>query len=397
MRGFKLALLSFRDRTKMNLALLLQISIVLMMINILIGSMNSRSMLSDPYSDALGSKGWFVSYDYFDSNDRVGAMDRFLSSIEGDPEIIKLGQISFYSEQYGKNVGIYVLSDTAFEKLSLPTTSSRAFADHRLLAFTGGTNIRCGDRTSFITSSGAHVENAVITDILTDPTYIPDFDQWQLDADIMMLYKSVSSEQYDSIYMITDFSGAAKMGLTENDYSLQSGAIVYYPNGIDDETYNRVNKRIMGGIECAATDLGDLNAAVQKALREDRNKYMPLAALALLVMLIGTAGAIAVQALDEMKNYAVYYICGSKWHKLVQINLFKVLLLVMGALVINGAAMVILQTNSIAAKLGLAFGRTNFYASVLITIITVISSIVIPVILFRKNEPVEVMRRMKND
>ena len=86
-----------------------------------------------------------------------------------------------------------------------------------------------------------------------------------------------------------------------------------------------------------------------------------------------------------------------KWRRIMLISLCRILLLLTAAAIISGAAMILLQTGSIAAKLGMVFDRKNIYAAAGLAALTVCSSMVMPAVLLRRTSPAEAVRRIKND
>lgn len=197
--------------------------------------------------------------------------------------------------------------------------------------------------------------------------------------------------------MITSMSSAKSFGFNDSEIFMHETVIAYYPEHIDDAAFERMTDAFRKNFNVAFTPLSELKQKSDESLKKDLGKYAPLAAVVMLIVIVGTAGAIAIQTLDEMKHYAVMYLCGMKWKRSVLINLCKVVILLTVSLLISGSIMSVLQSQNISAELGLSFGRTNLYASLALVGLTVICSVLLPLLLLRRSEPAEIMRRIKND
>lgn len=412
MKYFKLALLSIGERFKTNLLLVLQLIFMLVVVNYMIGSMHSRSMLSDTYRSVLDKQGWYMQYNDFDEIERrinrasetgeklylpsaeeqlVGYLEQF----DPKPEYKGICQACGWLED-GYYADIFILPDEWFDDLTLPVKSS-SLGSNKLLVFSNKSGIGAGDEFRFKTTNQRWL-TLKATGLLTDPAYIPRQTSWHRDGSIDMLYQKVSSSKDDQAFMLTSVSAAESFGFEKSEMPMTSAAVVYYPDPIPEADYDRLTEKLHAdGINVAYTKLSDLKAAAESNLKEDLGKYVPLGVVVMLIVILGTAGAIAIQTLDEMKNYAVMYLCGMKWRRTVLVNLCKVMILLTASLAVSAAVMSILQSQNIAAELGLSFGRTNLYVSLLLIALTLISSVLLPFILLRKSEPAELMRRIKND
>ena len=197
--------------------------------------------------------------------------------------------------------------------------------------------------------------------------------------------------------MITSVSSAEALGFKDSEIFMHPNVIAYYPDPIDSAAFEEMTEAFRKNSNVMMTPLPELKQKSDESLKEDLGKYVPLAAVIIIVVILGTAGAIAIQTLDEMKNYAVMYLCGMKWRRTVLVSLCKVLMLLLAAVVISVGAMMILQKQNISAELGLAFGSRNTYISLALAGAAVACSVLLPVLLLRRSQPAEIMRRIKND
>lgn len=406
MKYLKLALLSLDEKRRSNAVLVLQLIIMFVLVNLMIGSVNSRTMLTDTFESVLDKQGWYVSYapvyipgesdpSMNSSEIRRHGMDRLIASMEVVPETVRVRMTDIVMGN-GYHIMVSVLSDNIFDDVTLPRTGSSLLTGDRILVFPNKSGITAGKEFTALTTT-QHNITLKASGILTDPAYIPRFNSWHIDGDISMLYDKVSSSTDNSAYIIMDETTAARIGLVDEDYPVDFSLIMYFPEEIDEEVFERIQKGFDEDINVAYTPLSVLRQKADDSLAEDLGRYIPLGIVVMIIVLIGTAGAIAIQTLDEMKNFAVYYLCGLKWRETVLISLCKVLMLLAVAGLISGGGMILLQKTSLAASFGLAFNDTNMYISLALVGLTVLSSVALPFILLRRSEPAEIMRRIKND
>ena len=412
MRYIRLAFLSISERKGSAVMLVIQLTVMLLLINLMISSVGSRTMLTDTYRSVLDKQGWFVSYYREPTEEETekhisltpemlcSELEELLDSLEVRPERQYLSEMPVDLES-GEQGHLVVLPDRFYKDMTLPAADSSMLTGYDMTVFPAGTGLRAGDSFTFtvldITQWQYKSVQAKVSSLLTDPTYIPSFTHWAEGGDITMLYKKVSTETDSSAYIITSVSQAERLGLSLGGIYRFSSAMVFFPDRIDTALFAEMENRLASVSGVSLLPVSEINKKAELALRDDYRKYVPLGAVITVIVLLGTAGSIAVQTLDEMKNYAVLYLCGMKWRRTVLISICKVVILLAISLLISGGAMAVLQEHSVSAQLGLVFGRSNLTASLLLALLTLLCSAAMPFVLLRRNEPAEVMRRIKND
>ena len=59
MKYFRFAFMAIYDNIRMNLLMILEIVVVLLGVNIIVGAYNNRNMLVEPYREILEKTGWY--------------------------------------------------------------------------------------------------------------------------------------------------------------------------------------------------------------------------------------------------------------------------------------------------------------------------------------------------
>ncbi|SDB54009.1 hypothetical protein SAMN02910317_02797 [Ruminococcaceae bacterium FB2012] len=408
MKYLKLAYIAFVDRLGSNIALICQLIIMFALVNLMIASINSRTMLTDSYSEFIDKQGWYIGYyraflpgedgknDINKSEyDPEYGIDNLIDTFEIKPEVlkVKMAPVRLKSGEYGE---ITILPDIIYDDLKIPVYGYKNYFGNKLLLFPNKTNLKLRDSFSFTTTSGRKVDTES-TGILTDPTYIPRFTSWHIDGDISMLYNKVSGNTDSKVYMITDQSTADNWGITKDDVGFSVCAIVYYSNPIDNAKLLEMENVLKDNINVSYTPISVLKEKADESLSEDVNKYTPLGIVMIIIVMIGTAGSVAIQTLDELKKYVIYYLCGIKWNRIILISFFRIIVLLLVSALICGTVFINVQSTSIASRFGLYFNETNLYISLALIGLIILSSLILPFILIKRSEPADLMRRIKND
>lgn len=389
MKYFKLGALSLMDRLKTNLIIILQLTVIFVVVNAAVGSVNSRQMLCEPYKELYNKQGWYIKV-----MDRSVDARQLMTNCEIKPDYVVIYETDG-NDNAGQYYRIAIMPDDLFADLHLPVLQTSSGVD-RVYMYSPLAHFSAGDKVS-LRIANDQVLNITLTDILTEPTYYPKGSSFSAAGDVTMLYRQLSSQTEKNNYLIMSETTAKSVGIPDDSVFAADSIILYYSEDISEEQFMAEEGHLSESGKTSLIRLSTLREQTEKMLSDDYKRYIPLGIISAIVVLIGTAGAIAIQTLREMKSYAVLYLCGMKWHRIIYISLFKVIIMLAAAGTISGTAIFVLQTSSTAAKLGMVFNSINLYASLALAALTLFSSILLPFILLRKASPADTMRRIKND
>ena len=396
---FKLAGMSISQNLFASIGIILQLTVMFVLVNVIIGSINSRAILSESYSGILDKQGWYLMYSdpEYSHNDMIDVRNKAIESLNEKPEILTVWNLDgLIGMDMSFPVRIVIVSDTYFEKLKLPVSQSVNSGD-RVYMFPYKVKINAGDQCSVNYGEGLSLKcTFTVTDILSDPSYVPNYNSWNINQSVNDLYMKISGETEERSYVIMSRTKSEKLQIDERAMIGNFGAIAYYPDEIKPEEYDEMTKKLIEA-KMSVSRLSGIKEKADSMYAEDLKKYTPTVIVIILIVMMGTAGSAAIQTLREMKKYAVYYLCGLKMRRMILVDVSKTVMLLSSSLLLCGAVLSVLNTNTFSSKFGMVFNYNNLYVTLLLAALTLFSSILLPFILLRKASPVDTMRRIKND
>ncbi len=165
MKYFRFALISFCDNIKINLLMILEMIVVFVGVNLIIGSYNNRNMLYKPYSDILSNTGWYIVSDY---DENTG--EPLSSQMKGKLDFIKMYSYSSLITLNGRNVpvNITICPDEILNNMKLPVNSGKWQIDSPkdivCIAAPNNFDISSGDELKLPLANSVKISG-----ILTDP------------------------------------------------------------------------------------------------------------------------------------------------------------------------------------------------------------------------------------
>ena len=104
MKYFRFAFMSIYDNIKVNILMIVEILVILLGVNIIVGGYNNRNMLYKPYYDLLNNyTGWYVA---FDTDENTGEL--LTNEMKGDLEEIRMYEFSGNIEFAGQQADIKI-------------------------------------------------------------------------------------------------------------------------------------------------------------------------------------------------------------------------------------------------------------------------------------------------
>lgn len=388
MKYFKLSLLSLCEKIKLNIAIVLQLIIVFCIVNILVASLNSRTMLSDAYDGILDKQGYYYYNPFYDSENDTPV------NLEGDLENFSIRQAPLDANSATNNqVTLVVCSDDYFGKLKLPVYNNLTDSESPAIISANNFGVKSGDTIDFVYNGKK--SSIKITGVLTDPAYIPNLNQMNYTDDVLLFYKRISLSAEETTYIIVNTTTFTNLGFELDEAVKNVGEIFYYTSQVDDETYNK-NMQVLEN-KGFVRELSDIYSYTQDSIQSDYKNYVPLALLAFFVIIIGVVCGIAIQSIQQMRNYSIYFLCGLKWNKIIYINLANIIILLLISILISSGILNIIYMSQINNKFGLVFNSLNIVVTILMILVVLVLSMVIPIINNRKKTPNDVLRSVKND
>lgn len=120
-------------------------------------------------------------------------------------------------------------------------------------------------------------------------------------------------------------------------------------------------------------------------------KLVPMLICIIILVIVSSVSASALTVKKRLKDYGIYYICGSKWNSCVFIGLIGNLFT---AVMAGGIAVCIsnvLTLKGIYENTVIGFGKLHLLCCSCICIFNIIISLIIPIIIMKRNTPKEIL------
>ena len=382
MKYLRVSLIALMSRFKYNIVIVLQLVIVICIVNILIGSLNSRQMLIDPYKGMIDQQGFY-----------------FLDLLSNESEMPQLNKCAQYltirqapsSLPSGESFKVIILPDDFIKGLHLPLSEEKQIDEPSAILFRNNNSYHAGDKIAF--NCGTAPCELYVSGILTDISYIPDFTKMNYVEDINMFYHRVTKGITTGMYALISESDYSKLGFNVQEAFKQPGMIVYYPETICDADY-KSDRVVLDDIGWTR-ELSDIYNMSMDTINDMYRKYIPLAIIIVMIIIVGVVFSIGIQTVRQLNNYSVYYLCGLKWSNTMFINLLCNNILTIFSSILSAIIIFTVDVTGYAAEFGLVFNNINLIASIVLIVIILTVSAIAPMIIVFKQQPAELLRKMK--
>lgn len=119
---------------------------------------------------------------------------------------------------------------------------------------------------------------------------------------------------------------------------------------------------------------------------------MPICICILILTLVGAASTSALSAKQQLKNYAVFYICGLKWKQCAYVNFFSALVSVLASFVLSLIAIFSAKALGILGETVIDFGIWQMLGCTAVMAVYILLSIILPISIVGKNTPNQILK-----
>lgn len=370
----------------MTLLMILEIIIVLLGVNIIVGAYNNRNMLIEPYKDILEKTGWYMVNDKNVVND-----EPLLDDMQGDLQQIRI--VNYLDYMGDIPIRIKVVPDEIIDNMKLSVQSGKwktsSGKDTVCISAPNKYGISAGD-----VIQTANISKIKVSAVLTDPCYIPEFTNWSSMGGIENFYSKYSIIYYDKevedneLLLIMSESEFAETGLEEVSTNFK---FILYDDNPTAENIAHNEQIIKENYNCGVA-LSDIKYRAELSVKNLLNKYLPLAICAFIVILIGFISCTAVNTLKQMRNYGTLFICGMNWSDCTKICSAYTAIIMLCSVCLSVAVFSVCNVFNISANLGLSFELNNIFVSVIVVMIVFLLNMIVPAFIINRKTPVEIIR-----
>lgn len=135
----------------------------------------------------------------------------------------------------------------------------------------------------------------------------------------------------------------------------------------------------------------DINERSLSYIRSQMTKMMPLLICAFILVVISCVSICALSVSRNLRIYGIYYVCGSKWNNCLLINLVNNLITSLLSILLAVVSINVIRIAGLLKNTVFEFGLWQLVLCAGIIALNLIISMIIPVILMRKNTPKEIL------
>lgn len=405
MKYLRYGCLSIAKNMLFTVIMVLEIVVLLVSTNLMVANINSREVLQNPYEDIITDNSYFCNSD--PNHDGPEEYDKFYSLFDR----FKSAKVTFLNSTY--------IDDDVFFKMALPLKSGswpEKAKDDQGRPYAVVTPDYLAEPGDVINIQ--NVGEVVVSGVLTDVTYLPGEPTHPVIESVTDLYKPVDftdtlkSIKNGNTSMFTYQNQRALMASScDKEGSYSSYCIVTYNDDISDEDIKH-NEKVMQEIKDFRFKLDDgdeeelANRYEFKNLSEAKentdnyvaeiyNQLIPIMLVVFAIVLIGLIGSVAINTATQIKNYGVYFLCGSKWSDCLKISFANILIILLFSCGISAALLYVGQNMNLDYLIGQAYGWNNLFVSIGMVVGMIVLSLVIPFFIIRFTSPVEVVKNEK--
>lgn len=403
MKYIKYGSMAFSRFLGMCILIIIQLATVTIALNISIGSFNSRNMLYAPYKDILSKEGYFIIFDMVEGEE----------TIDGEPVMIHGGDV--FKERFEKLKGdvdyaeictlndtlvscktdppkITVVDDRIYDKLCMPLSKG----NYSSAVITLNSRLAPGD---VIKIGSTEVK---ISGMLTDNTYIPTMNEYDIDMDCRSFYEKYKSDDVQFDQQMAAM-GEAKTERTpvllvplsalKNESNIIYGndfKLLFY-NTPPTEEIREYNDRILNEMPNSSITLEELNRRSGIYARENIVKTLPIIICLGTIAMFGILCCTCIMIARSTKANAVYYISGATLGDCITINAFTILIIEAICAALTTAVLATVRLTGMDTKLGMVVFKNNWLVTVGVFGAMFVISAIVSAVTFKSRDPKQLL------
>ena len=173
---------------------------------------------------------------------------------------------------------------------------------------------------------------------------------------------------------------------------LNGNVFVTYPDNTSTDIIEK-NNQIM-------KQLHSTNMSSTENMRKNSFEYIfaqiydliPIFICVFILTLVGAISTSALSAKNQLKNYAVYYICGLKWRQCAKINFFSALISVTISLVLSIGGIFTAKAVGLLKETVIETGGWQIFGCIVIMAVYVLLSMILPLGIIGSNTPNQILK-----
>lgn len=402
---FKLGIKNLKQNLLMNILTILQMSIVFVILISIISTIVSRFTYYTPFKTFMNSNGYY--YNMINAiNPETGVTlrtkDEICSMIEGEKDVIAEYDVfldDIDNEQTNDTEKLhdkFISYDDEFAELFTPELESgHWFEVNSPTAETVPVVVTCnpyglktGDKI-FLGLDGVGF-NAEIIGIIKDNTKI-------LDTSL----RSHNSLDYRNLYRDYSFEreGRPTFIMLQKDLidkpvimQLNGNLLVTYDDSVTDEQIE-LNDQILKKVRVQYFDsAANMKKNSLSYIFSQIRTLIPIFISIFILTMVGAISTSALSAKKQIKNYAIFYVCGLKWKQCALINCWSSLICVSFSFVISLISTLVIKQTGLFGRTVIELGIWQIIGCVIVVLLYMTLSMILPLQIVGKSTPNQVLK-----
>lgn len=399
---FKLGLKNLKRSIFMNILIILQMTVIFVIAISMTSTIVSRFQYYTPVKDLLNSNSYYY-YIHYGINPETGSVwtntNELKELVNGEKEMYATynAWLDYYKDGTLENLNT-ISYDNEFIQMYQPELESGTWFDMDyssnndlipIVISQNNLDIHTGDIIELTGSETNEKVNAVIIGMLKDGTKI-------LDYTIANNQKMNCKNMYKNYFFEIEEKPLLIMPQRcveyRNIYTQVNGPLVVtYDEYASDKDINSNHSVIKSMMTLSALKTKEIKNNSIEYIFSQFYTLLPILIAVLIMTFVSAVSTSALTAKRQLKNYAVYYICGLKWRDCALINLTSSIVLVAISMGISIFGIEIFG-NSILAESVIEFGIIQFTVCIFIAVMYVILSILMPFQIVKNNSSCKVLK-----
>lgn len=398
------AVKEFKRHFFMNLITLIELAVSIVLVSVMVTAVMIRYKYYAPFKDMYNSKGIYSEFIYaaqgFATPDQRLLCDEELFEFLSSPEfIVCSNEVKTFPIIDGETVSAkcYSYNDELINRYQPKLANGEWFdtssGEVQAIVSKNEFGWKTGDTIEIMGDDEGLIQVKIIGEVKEDVEKLPGIQHNPDNSNDFNMFFTVYDYENEEMPLLL-FSSSQ---LTRNGCKSQScrAALIKYPGSISEGELDIDRKQLteLGGIYSA--DLGYMNENSIDYFLLQISNYLPLILVVLIMTFVSSISITALSTRQRLRDYAIYYICGSKWRSCALVNLIYALIVSafagIGALVFYRLLPKI--PSSAFANLSMTIASDIWITiSVAVLIgIYILVSMIMPLIIIGKHTPKEIL------
>lgn len=394
---FKLGYKNIKCSPVMNILVILQMSVVIVILISMVSVTVSRFKLYNNFKKEFNSRGYYYYLDRGinpETNTSLRTTEELSGLIGGEKEVFAMYNVWI---SY-KNIEI---NKTSYDKIIIekytPELESGSWFDVnrpksetvQVVVSQNDLGLKVGDVISFDIAFGGQLKAEVIGVLKENTNVINCLEAANQKNDYRALYSSYSQKIEEKPLFIF-----YQDELVDKDVVLQlkGSVIVTYPDDISEYTVEKNNEIFKQMMMFKIMPLSEMKDNSLEHIFLQLYNILPVFICVLFLTLVSALSTSALSAKRQLKNYAVYYICGLKWKQCAIVNFWSSFICVGISFVLAAAAALVIKTTGMFGETVIEFGIWQLFGCLVIMALYVVLSLILPLSIIGSSTPNQVLK-----